>query len=133
AEHREDNLFFKEDPQVAFGYTFYNAIPTFTAPKSKVNELFGEVRIPLLKDQPLFHELEVSAAARMSHYSIGSTGTVWAYNGSAIWSPFTGLRFRGNYGRSVRAPNQVELFSPIGQNFAPGFVDPCSSLYISTG
>jgi outer membrane receptor protein involved in Fe transport len=133
AEHREDNLFFKEDPQVELGYTFYNAIPTFTAPKSKVNELFGEVRLPILKDKPFFNELEVSAAGRMSHYSIGNTGTVWAYNGSAVWSPVNGLRFRGNYGRSVRAPNQVELFSPLGQNFAPGFTDPCSSVNIGAG
>jgi outer membrane receptor protein involved in Fe transport len=44
-----------------------------------------------------------------------------------------GLRFRGNYGRSVRAPNQSELFSPFSQNFAPAFGDPCSSINIGTG
>jgi outer membrane receptor protein involved in Fe transport len=132
-EHREDNLFYNQDEQVSLGYTFYNAIPTFKAPKSKVNEAFGELRIPILKDRPFFRELEVSAAARVSDYKIGNTGTVWAYNGSAVWSPFNGLRFRGNYGRSVRAPNQVELFSPLGQNFAPGFLDPCSSINIGSG
>jgi outer membrane receptor protein involved in Fe transport len=98
-----------------------------------VKEAFGELRIPILKDRPFFRELEVSAAARVSDYSIGNTGTVWAYNGSAVWSPVNGLRFRGNYGRSVRAPNQVELFSPLGQNFAPGFGDPCSSINIGAG
>lgn len=133
AEHREDDLFFKADPQVELGYTFYNALQTFNAEKSKVNEAFGEIRLPILKDRPFFNELEVSAAARVSDYSIGNTGTVWAYNGSAVWSPFDGLRFRGNYGRSVRAPNQVELFSPLGQNFAPGFADPCSSVNIGAG
>jgi len=133
AEHREDDLFYHQDPQVTLGYTFYNAIPTFDAPKSKVTEAFGEIRLPLLKDRPFFRELEVSAAARVSHYSIGNTGTVWAYNGSAIWSPMVGVRFRGNYGRSVRAPNQVELFSPFSQNFAPGFSDPCSSINIGAG
>jgi outer membrane receptor protein involved in Fe transport len=133
AEYREDDVFYQQDADVAAGYTFYNAIPTFKAPKSKVKEAFGELRLPILKDRPLFQELEVSAAARVSNYSLGKTGTVWAYNGSAVYSPIRGLRFRGNYGRSVRAPNQVELFSEPGQNFAPAFVDPCSSINIGTG
>jgi outer membrane receptor protein involved in Fe transport len=133
AEYREDNLFYHQDEDVQAGYTFYNSIPTFDAPKSKVKEAFGELRLPILKDRPFFHELEVSAAARVSNYSTGKTGTVWAYNGSAVWSPMSGLRFRGNYGRSVRAPNQSELFAQPGQNFAPAFVDPCSSQNIGTG
>ena len=133
AEYRADDVYYDQDDEVTLGYTFYNAIPTFDAPKSKVKEAFGEIRIPILKDVTFFEELEVSAAARVSDYSIGNTGTVWAYNGSAVWSPVKGLRFRGNYGRSVRAPNQVELFSPFGQNFAPGFADPCSSINIGTG
>jgi outer membrane receptor protein involved in Fe transport len=133
AEYRQDDLFYDQDDDVTLGYTFYNAIPTFDAPKSKVKEAFVEFRIPIVKDVPFLQELEVSAAARVSDYSIGNTGTVWAYNASGIWSPIDGLRFRGNYGRSVRAPNQVELFSPFGQNFAPGFSDPCSSINIGAG
>ena len=133
AEYREDNLFYQQDPDVQAGYTFYNAIPTFQAPKAKVKEAFGEIRLPILKDRPGFQELEVAAAARVSDYTIGNTGTVWAYNGSVVWSPVSGLRLRGNYGRSVRAPNQSELFSPFSQNFAPGFGDPCSSINIGTG
>ena len=133
AEYRSDDLFYDQDDQVTLGYTFYNAIPTFEAEKSKVKEAFGEIRIPIVKDQPFLEELEISGAARVSDYSIGNTGTVWAYNASGVWSPVKGLRFRGNYGRSVRAPNQVELFSPFGQNFAPGFGDPCSSINIGAG
>jgi len=132
-EYRKENVFYHQDEEVSLGYTFYNAIPTFDAPKSKVKELFGEIRIPILKDTRFFEELELDGAVRASNYNLGNTGTVWAYNGSAIWSPIKGLRFRGNYGRSVRAPNQVELFSQPGQNFAPGFGDPCSSVNIQTG
>ena len=50
-----------------------------------------------------------------------------------IWSPVNGLHLRGNYGRSVRAPNQSELFSPFSQNFAPAFGDPCSSANLAQG
>ena len=124
AEYRQDDLLYRQDPDIQLGYTFYNAIPTVSPPTAKVKEAFGELQLPLLKDKPFFHELEVSAAARVSDYTLGNTGTVWAYNGSAIWSPISGLRFRGNYGRSVRAPNQAELFFPPLQNFAPGFSDP---------
>src|SRR5262249_28850183 len=73
------------------------------------------------------------AAARVSDYNLGTTGTVWAYNINGIYAPFPGFRFRGAYARAVRAPNQVELFSPAGQNFAPGFSDPCSANNIGTG
>jgi outer membrane receptor protein involved in Fe transport len=132
-EYREDDLFYHQDEDIQLGYTFYNAIPNIDPPKAKVKEAFAEIRLPLLKDLPLAKELEVSAAARVSDYSLGTTGTVWAYNGSVLWSPISGLRFRGNYGRSVRAPNQSELFFPPSQNFAPGFGDPCSSINITEG
>lgn len=133
AEYREDNLSYTQDPDVQLGYTFYNAIPTFKAPKQKVTEGFGEISIPIVKDRPFLHELEVDGAARVSHYTLGKTGTVWAYNVNAVYSPVDGLRLRGNYARAVRAPNQSELFSPFGQNFAPGFVDPCSARNLGTG
>ncbi|MFL6726202.1 MAG: TonB-dependent receptor domain-containing protein [Sphingomicrobium sp.] len=133
AEYREENLKFEEDPDVALGYTFYNAIPTFKAPRQKVTEGFGEISIPIVKDRPFLRELEIDGAARVSHYTLGKTGTVWAYNVNGIYSPVEGVRFRGNYARAVRAPNQSELFSPAGQNFAPGFTDPCSAINLSSG
>jgi outer membrane receptor protein involved in Fe transport len=134
AEYRTDNMSYKQDPLVSLGYTFYNAIPSFSPPKSEVKEAFGEIRIPILKDLPMVHELEVSAAARVSHYKLGTTGTVWAYNVNGIYSPVQGLRFRGNYARAVRAPNQVELFTPLGQNFTPGnWTDPCDVGSVGSG
>jgi outer membrane receptor protein involved in Fe transport len=132
AEYRTEDLFYHQDEQVQLGYTFYNAIPTFDAPKQKVKEAFGEIRLPLFKNLPMLHELEVSGAARVSNYSLGQTGTVWAYNGNVNWSPIQGLRLRGNYARSVRAPNQVELFTPFGQNFAL-VIDPCDVNQVGAG
>src|SRR5205085_1058184 len=134
AEYRTDDMSYKQDPVVSLGYTFYNAIPSFSPPKSEVKEGFGEIRLPILKDLPMVHELEVSAAARVSDYKLGQTGTVWAYNANAIYSPIAGLRLRGNYARAVRAPNQVELFTPLGQNFTPGNVtDPCDVSQVGAG
>ena len=132
AEYREDDLFYHQDEEVTLGYTFYNAIPTFDAPKAKVKEAFGELRLPLLRDFPGARELEISGAARVSDYKLGNTGTVWAWNANAIWAPIEGLRLRGNRARSVRAPNQVELFTPPGQNFSL-VNDPCDRNQVGQG
>jgi outer membrane receptor protein involved in Fe transport len=132
AEYRADNLFYHQDPQLTLNYTFYNSIPTFDAPKQTVKEAFGEIRIPIIKDRPLLRELELDGAARVSKYKLGDTGTVWAWNATAIYSPLPGLRFRGNIARSVRAPNQSELFTPFGQNFSL-LADPCDRDNVGAG
>lgn len=132
AERRTDKIFYDQDPLVSNGYTFYNAIPTLRAPKNKVTEGFAEVRLPIAKDVPGFQELELDAAARISHYTLGQTGTVRAYNITGQWAPIHDVRFRANYARAVRAPNQVELFTPFGQNYDT-VIDPCSSDNINQG
>jgi len=131
-EYRRETARFREDPLVENGYTFYNAIPSFTPPSFEVKEAFGEIRLPILKDVPFFQELTLSAAGRIADYK-GSTGTVYSYNGGVDWSPIKDFRVRANYSRAVRAPNSTDLFTPLGQNFAPGFVDPCSARNIGTG
>ncbi|PSJ43535.1 TonB-dependent receptor domain-containing protein [Allosphingosinicella deserti] len=132
AEYRRETNSFRADPLVEEGYTFYNALPGFNPPAFEVKEAFAEIRIPVLKDVPFFQNLEISGAGRVADYS-GATGTVFAYNAGVDWSPIRDLHLRGNYSRAVRAPNLVELYSAQGQNFAPGFVDPCSERNIGTG
>jgi len=131
-EYRRETNRFTADPLVQAGYTFYNQLPTFAPPSFEVKEAYAEIRLPLLKDVPFFQELTVSGAGRVADYK-GKTGTVYAYDGAVAWSPIGGLVFRGNYSHSVRAPNLTELYSAQGQNFAPGFVDPCGANQIGTG
>lgn len=126
AEYRKEKANYTQDPFVENGYTNAVAIPTFTPPAFEVSEAFVEVQVPVLKDTPFFQDLTVSGAARVSDYG-GAIGTVWAYNAGLEWSPIRDLRFRGNYSRSVRAPNLSETAFPIVPNFAPGFLDPCAS------
>jgi outer membrane receptor protein involved in Fe transport len=130
AEYRANDIFYQQDPQVELGYTFYNKIGRFDPAKVKVKEAFGEIRLPIIKDLPGLRELEVSAAARVSDYN--TSGSVWAYNVNGVWSPLQGLRFRGNYARSVRAPNQVELFFPFSQNYRL-ITDPCDKNAVNLG
>ncbi|WP_277980734.1 TonB-dependent receptor plug domain-containing protein [Sphingomonas phyllosphaerae] len=100
--------------------------PTFVISPSRgafdVYEVFGEVDVPLLRDQPFFETLSVGAAGRYSDYStIGSTK---AYQFNGLWAPVRDISFRGSYSQAVRAPNIGELFAPVGPatNF---FSDPC--------
>lgn len=131
-EYRKETAFFREDPLVENGYTFYNAISKFAPPAFEVTEGFAEVRLPVLKDLPFANTLEISGAGRVSHYK-GSAGTVWTYNAGAVWAPIRDIKFRANYSRAIRAPNLSDLYSPQSQNFAPGFSDPCSAINIANG
>ncbi|HEX8669186.1 MAG TPA: TonB-dependent receptor [Allosphingosinicella sp.] len=132
AEYRREDAHYIQDPVTASGLTFYNAIPEFDPTSFEVKEAFAEIRLPILRDVPFFQELTISAAGRVADYK-GATGTVFAYNAGAEWAPVRDLRFRGNFSRAVRAPNLADLYTPLGQNFAPGFVDPCALANIGAG
>jgi outer membrane receptor protein involved in Fe transport len=133
-EYRRETARYLEDPFVDFGdpnstgtrsLTNDVDVGNFRPPAFHVAEAFGEINIPILKDQPFFHELTLSGAGRYSRYT-KSVGDVWTYNFGGEWAPVRDLRFRGNFGKSVRAPNLSETAFPQVPNFAPGFQDPCS-------
>ena len=132
AEYRQETLSSSQDPLVAAGLTFYNALGNISGiPAFQVKEVFGELQLPILKDLPFVHELTISGAGRISDYK-GKAGTQKAYNISGEWAPVRDIRFRANYARAVRAPNLSELYFPLSQNFA--FLnDPCSADFIGTG
>ena len=132
AEYRRETLRYDLDDLTQEGYAFYNAIPTFEAPSFASKEVYGELYVPLLADMPFFEQLSLRGNARLADYK-GATGSVWAYGAEAVWSPVQDITLRGTYARSVRAPNLNELYSAVGQNFAPGFVDPCSERNLATG
>lgn len=123
-EYRRETLFYQADPIVEAGRTFYNALPTFSPDAFDVKEAYAELRVPILADVPFFDEFTISGAARVSDYG-GAVGTTWAYNAGFEWQVIPDIRVRGQYGRSVRAPNLTETSFPLTQNFAPGFSDPC--------
>ncbi|MGF1549175.1 MAG: TonB-dependent receptor domain-containing protein [Sphingomonadaceae bacterium] len=89
-----------------------------------VNEIFGELRIPIIADD-FIHLLQLNAAARYSDYSLEAVGGVETYAVGAEFAPVRDITFRGQYQRAVRAPNVGELFSGGGQGFPPAS-DPCA-------
>ncbi len=94
------------------------------AGKVTANEVYGELRIPLLKDQPFFNSLEVNGAVRHSEYSIGGSSTT--YTGTALWKPVADVLLRGSYSTGFRAPSLGELFGGRSR-FDLGVTDPCTS------
>lgn len=130
-EHREDDIFFEADDLVSSGITFYNALPLLDPPKQKVDEVFAEFRIPLLKELAFAEELTLNLSGRYSEYN-GEVGGVLAYNGSLEYAPIDSLRFRAGLARAVRAPSLSDLFSEQSQNFAT-INDPCSARNIAAG
>ena len=132
AEYRREKSFFTQDADVQAGFTNAVSLPTFSPKPFTVKEVYGELRIPILKDTPFFEELTLSGAGRVAKYR-GGTGTVYAYNAGIDYAPIRDIRFRANYSRAVRAPNLSETSSPLVENFAPGFQDPCRTNNIGAG
>lgn len=125
-EYRRETAFYHEDPFVLTNLTNDVDVGNFDPPAFHVAEAFAEVNVPILKDRPFFHDLAISGAGRYSRYTAPIKG-VWTYNFGGEWAPTPDIRFRGNFGKSVRAPNLSETGFPVVPNFAPGFSDPCTT------
>jgi iron complex outermembrane receptor protein len=122
-EHREEDGSFIPDPVVAGGETA--DVPTNpTAGGYDVDEFYGEVIVPILKDQPGFDSLAFSAAARYSDSDLfdSETGTKFSVN----WGPTDNFMFRVSYAEGFRAPNIGELYN-LGSRFDSGISDPCNT------
>jgi iron complex outermembrane receptor protein len=133
AEHRKFNFAF--DPGALFGPIagFNTAVPA--GGSNTFTDYFGELLIPILKDQPWAEELEINLTARHSKAEFTddfaaagdpNTGgsSDWSYGGTVSYAPVDWLRFRASYQRAVRAPNFSELFA--GGGSFPQIFDPCS-------
>jgi iron complex outermembrane receptor protein len=77
-----------------------------------VEEAFGEVLIPLLKDKPFAKQLNLSLAGRWADYT--SSGGILSYKYGLDWQTLDWLRFRGTYSRDVRAADMSERFNAAG-------------------
>ena len=95
------------------------------------NEFYGEVKVPIAKNQMFAKDLSVDLAARYSHYN--NFGNSFVYKGSVNWAVTDWFRFRGDYGTGFRAP-QVghEMF--LGDTAsADGYSDPCAPASYTSG
>jgi len=105
-----------------------------TAGKSVTMEAFGEVRVPILADRPLFKELTLSAGGRLTNVKAtrASDGVSDSDNGNFTyklglnWALNETLRLRASYGTSFRAPALFEQFLADETSFpSQRAIDPC--------
>lgn len=126
-EYRRDELNAISDSNFQSGDGAGQGGPTLPlSGHTDVFELFTEVRLPLLEDQPFAKLLSIDAAYRYSDYNSGTTTDTYKFGGE--WAPVEDVRFRGSFSRAVRAPNIIELFAAQGAGlFNLGF-DPCDNV-----
>jgi iron complex outermembrane receptor protein len=123
-EYRQEALDSRADPFKAAGDIFgFNAQESIQG-RYDVFEMYGEVTVPIISNQPFVHYLGFEGGYRFSDYSTGA-GRTDTYKAGLEYSPVEWLTFRGIYNRAVRAPTAFELFQGGDQNF-PGYGDPCN-------
>jgi len=97
-----------------------------TAGDVSVNEIFGEVRVPILADLPFVQGLTLNGGYRSSDYDLEGVGRVDTYLYGLDWRVNETLAFRGQFQRAIRAPNIADLYGGLQLNFQT-LTDPCSS------
>jgi iron complex outermembrane receptor protein len=74
----------------------------------KVNEVFAEAVVPLIRNQPFFKQLDFNGAVRVTDYSSSGSVSTWKYGLTHDLNEQ--IRLRGTVSRDVRAPNLNDLF-----------------------
>lgn len=122
-EHRDQRASYDPDPTIVAGLGA--DVPTSPAAGGfHVDEIYGELRVPLLTDVAFFRKLEIDGAVRHSDYSSFGSNTI--FTASGLWKPVKDLLFRGGYAQSLRAPSIGELYAGRSR-FDATIDDPCTS------
>jgi iron complex outermembrane receptor protein len=122
-EYRELKGRFDPDPITAAGFT--SDIPAQPTKGSyHVGEIYGEL------DAPVLSILDLTAAARYSHYSTSGGKATWKVGANLDPSP--DFKLRASYGTGFRAPSIGELFGSKTR-FDAQLLDPCSASANPTG
>jgi outer membrane receptor protein involved in Fe transport len=89
----------------------------------RVQEAFGEFRLPVLAGLPLARRLDLSGAYRRSHYSTATDTNTFGLG--LDWETASWLRVRASSQRAMRAPTILELYTPPSVLLTGPTADPC--------
>jgi len=118
-EWRKDTADVVGCPDCQRGALMNQNYPTYTG-EITVKEGYLEAGVPLLRDMPFAHRLDLNGAVRRTDYSTSGAVTTWKVG--AVWEPTEMLRLRATRSRDIRAPNINELFNP-GSEGNPNIVN----------
>ena len=94
-----------------------------------VKEGYAELLIPVLKDLPFVHSLNIDLGDRYSKYSdFGSTNN---WKAAIEYRPIEDLLLRGTVSKVFRAPSTTDLFQGPAAD-APTAVDPCGNASVAS-
>lgn len=126
-ETRRELLRFAPDAVTEAGESVANQ--TFsTRGAFSTNEIFGEMNVPILRDQPFIQELSLNVQGRYFDYSTFGSDSV--YKLGFNWTMTDDIRVRGTLGTSFRIPTLVNSFS--GGTVSFDFLnDPCDAAQIN--
>ncbi|WP_423141772.1 TonB-dependent receptor plug domain-containing protein [Parablastomonas sp. CN1-191] len=129
ADHRQTSFNYVPADTLRTNDSISYGLISAASGKQSVNEVFGELLIPILRDTPFFRELTVNLGYRYSDYSLfGGQNT---YKGDLTWRPVEPVLLRGSYSVAIRAPSLGNLFGPtsVAQlpiGTGPNAGDPCA-------
>jgi len=90
-----------------------------------VTSVYGELRIPVLKDVPFAQALVLTPSARFDHYSTFGDAKTWKIGGD--WQIDDMFRVRATYATGFRAPSTAELYAGNAISYISVDGDPCDS------
>jgi outer membrane receptor protein involved in Fe transport len=124
AEYRREFLSFTPDQVAQSGeLAGFGGSLGATEGSQSDDDIFGELRVPLVQNVPFIKELTFEGGYRYSDYTSGGGNSTYKIGGD--WQVIPDLRIRASYERAVRAPNVDELFSPQTPGLIAG-ADPCA-------
>lgn len=129
-EWRSDDASFRADAASFTGDTLGFSGETSVDGKEEVIEIYAEAIVPLMSDTAGGQRLALEFGGRYSEYK--NAGETESYKFGGTWRPANSLLIRIMSQRSVRAPNNEDLFTEQGVELS-AFVglnssdDPCSA------
>jgi outer membrane receptor protein involved in Fe transport len=122
-EYRDLRGAFVPNPIVAaFENTGNNTSPA--EGQYHVNEVYGELSIPIVSNMPFAQDVEATLAARYFDYS--TFGNDVTYKAGARWRIIPDVTVRGTFSTAFRAPSIADLYSGAFESFE-SVSDPCAS------
>lgn len=124
---RRNSYFYKFDTLTTQNSYLDLSLGTFPADntegKTSVDEVYGELFIPLLAGITGIEHLNLELGYRYSDYEL--QGGIDTYKALVDWGVTDALRFRGGYQLATRAPNIAEMFQARSQTWGFNVGDPC--------
>jgi iron complex outermembrane receptor protein len=128
ADYRQTSFNYQPDNAFITGDSLPFGSISAASGKQTVKEVFGELLVPLLSEQPFAKDLSVDLGYRYSKYDTFAGQQTWKADLS--WAPVEQIRFRGGYSKAIRAPSLGDLYGPTSNaqlniGNAPSAGDPC--------